>query len=127
MNMGFGLRPSVQLAGSRPPKRRLNSFQAAGPGRGAPGGDRECASALNGSYTAPLRGVLGLLAPFLGAALQGLELSLQVLDEGGVGTLVDALKLVGVSLEVVKLLFPPTSPSLSSSASRGPIGLLAPF
>ncbi len=53
-----------------------------------------------------LRGVLGLPAPFLGAALQGFELLLQVLKEGGVGALMEALKLVGVGLEVVELLLP---------------------
>jgi hypothetical protein len=51
-------------------------------------------------------GVLGLPAPFLGAALQGLELSLQVLHEGGVGRLVDALQFVGVGLEVVEFYLP---------------------
>jgi hypothetical protein len=60
--------------------------------RGCPGD----VCAQGSSYTAPLRGVLGLLASFLGAALQGLELSLQLLNEGGVGTLVEALHLVGV-------------------------------
>jgi len=38
-----------------------------------------------------LRSVLGLPAPFLGAAFQGLELCLQVLDEGRVGAFVEAL------------------------------------
>jgi hypothetical protein len=34
-----------------------------------------------------LRSVLGLPAPFLGAGLEGLEIRLEVLDEGGVGAL----------------------------------------
>ena len=55
-------------------------------------GERVCSKPCLGL----LRGVLGLLAPLLGAALQRLQPRLQVLDEGGVGTLVEALKLVGV-------------------------------
>src|SRR5215211_1276711 len=52
-----------------------------------------------------LRGVLGLPAPFLGAALQGVEPRLQILDEGGVGRLVQALQFVRVGLKVVELHF----------------------
>src|SRR5215212_10444444 len=53
-----------------------------------------------------LRSVLGLPAPFPGAALQGLQPRLQVLHECGVGALVDALQLVGVVLQVVELYIP---------------------
>src|SRR5215207_2468181 len=53
-----------------------------------------------------LRGVLGLLASVARAVPQRLQPRLQVLQEGGVGALVDALQLVGIGREVIEFPVP---------------------
>ncbi len=51
-------------------------------------------------------GQLGLPAPFAGAASELVQPRFQVLDEGGVGALADALQFVRIGFEVIELVLP---------------------